>query len=177
MTSNMNSLPLRRTAAAAILLAAQAVAGSPSAGTVCVQCYGPEQVYRCEATDDLPIPQNAAGLFCVSRLASEYGHAGCGVRRNAAVCEGVQVSYPYQNHQEAPAAGGEAAVSGGTEPSTLEEFTKETVDASAESMKKAGESLGNAASTTADAIKGAGAAIGTATQKTLKCLGSALNDC
>ncbi len=168
--------------AAGICLAV--LAGSAaSAQTTCVKCFGPEQVYRCEAKADEPIPDQAVGLFCVSKIASEHAHAGCGVQRGATDCGGLPVTYVYDENFGNSADGGDIApnrtVNG--EPATLGEFTKDTVGASAESVKNAGENIGNAASkagtATTDAIKGAGNAIGNATKKTLKCLGSALNDC
>lgn len=172
--------------AAAVCLALL-TGSAASARIACVQCSGPEQVYRCEATADQPIPDQAVGLFCVSKIASEHAHESCGVQRGATVCGGLPVSYVYDENvgTSAPAADG----SGGSarnrtangEPATLGEFTKDTVSASAKSAKTAGENIGSAASkagaATTDAIKGAGNAIGNATKKTLKCLGSALNDC
>lgn len=155
-----------------------------SAEIACVQCYGPEQVYRCEATADEPIPNQALGLFCVSRIASEHAHESCGVQRGATNCSGLPVSYVYDQNFGKSADGSDESAQSRTangEPATLGEFTKDAVSASAKSAKNAGESIGNAASkagsATTDAIKGAGNAIGNATKKTLKCLGSALNDC
>jgi hypothetical protein len=163
-----------------ILLAASAA----SAQSVCVQCWGPEQLYRCEATADQPIPDQTVGLFCVSRIAGEHAHESCGVQRGAKLCDGLSVTYAYDENSggSAPAGGDDAPKRNANgEPATLGEFTKDTVSASAQSAKNAGENIGNAASkagsATTDAIKGAGTAIGNATKKTLKCLGSALNDC
>jgi hypothetical protein len=167
----------------AVLMAAL-LAGSATAQTACVRCFGPEQVYRCEAVSDLPVEENAVGLFCVSRIAADHAHASCAVQRAGDGCEGVQVSYDYGDQQQTgllPEAAAADETGTGGEPATLGEFTKDTVDASARGVKKAGENIGNVASkagsATADAIKDAGDAIGNATKKTLKCLGSALNDC
>ena len=157
-----------------------------SAQTACVQCTGPEQVYRCEATADEPIPSQTVGLFCVSKIASEHAHEACGVRRGDRLCGGVSVSYVYDENFGSSAAAAEGSEHGPNrnasgEPATLGEFTKDTVAASAQSAKNAGKNLGSAASkagaATTDAIKDAGSAIGNATKKTLNCLGSALNDC
>jgi hypothetical protein len=161
------------------------LAGSAACAQIaCVQCSGPDQLYRCEATADQPIADLAVGLFCVSRIASEHAHETCGVQRGATVCGGVAVRYVYDENFGASAdSGGEAAPNrtANDEPATLGAFTKETVNASAQSAKNAGENIGSAASkagtATTDAIKGAGNAIGNATKKTLRCLGSALNDC
>ena len=154
------------------------------AETACVSCSGPDQLYRCEANSDQSIPEQAAGLFCVAKIASEHAHEICAVQRGAKICDGLTVSYTYDENIGAAEPRAASSWQGRTdidEPKTLGEFTKETVSASAKSAKKAGENIGEAASkagaATSDAIKGAGSAIGNATKKTLKCLGSALNDC
>lgn len=154
------------------------------AETTCVRCSGPDQVYACEVTSNERIPEQAAGLFCVARIAGEHAHELCAVQRGARICDGMAVTYGYDDHfgaSDTSAASGRRDRAASNEPATLGEFTKDAVSASAESAKKAGENLGDAASkagaATSDAIKGAGSAIGNATKKTLKCLGSALNDC
>ena len=168
--------------AAAVCLAL--LTGSAASTQVaCVQCSGPEQIYRCEATADQPIPNQTVGLFCVSKIASQHAYEICGVQRGTSVCVGVPLSYVYDENFGTSADGGDSApnrtVHG--EPATLGEFTKDTVSTSTETAKNAGKTIGSAASkagaATTDAIKGAGNAIGNATKKTLKCLGSALNDC
>ena len=159
-------------------------ASAVSAEMACVRCFGPEQVYRCEATSDVAIPAQAAGLFCVSKIASEHAHESCAVQRGVANCDGVPANYVYSDDAGPswPVADDDGRNrSQNGEPATLGEFTKDAVSASAKNVKTAGENLGSAASkagtVTTDAIKGAGNAIGNATKKTLKCLGSALNDC
>jgi hypothetical protein len=154
------------------------------AETACVRCSGPDQVYACEVTSNEHIPEQAAGLFCVAKIAGEHAHELCGVQRGAKTCDGMAVTYRYDENfgaSEPPAASGWQDRAGIDEPATLGEFTKEAVTASAKSAKRAGENIGEAASkasaVTSDALKGAGGAIGNATKKTLKCLGSALNDC
>lgn len=149
-----------------------------------MRCSGPDQVYACEATSNQRIPQQAAGLFCVAKIASEHAHELCAVQRGGTVCEGMAVTYAYDENfgtSEPADASHWHDRSGIDEPATLGEFTKETASASAKSVKEAGENIGEAASkagtATSDALKGAGSAIGNATKKTLKCLGSALNDC
>jgi len=172
---------------AAVLCLGIFASSAASAEVACVQCSGPEQLYRCEITADHAIPDQAAGMFCVSKIASVHAHESCAAQRAVTVCGGVSVSYVYDENTgpSAPAADASAGNPQGRtandEPETLTEFTKDTVNASAKSAKNAGENIGNAASkagaATTDAIKGAGNAIGNATKKTLKCLGSALNDC
>ena len=128
------------------------------------------------------------GLFCASKLARERGHQSCATERGVTECDGALVEFAYD-----PAAAPEAFDTGGAgqapldqqpesgEPETLADLTKSAVDNSAKNMEKAGETLGdaarNAGEATTNALKGAGKAIGDATEKTLKCLGSALNDC
>lgn len=154
------------------------------AETACVRCSGPDQVYACEVTSNESIPEQAAGLFCVAKIAGEHAHELCAVQRGAKACDGMTVTYGYDGNfgaSNASAASGWHDRTAADEPATLGEFTKEAVSASAKSAKKAGENIGEAASkagtATSDALKGAGSAIGNATKKTLKCLGSALNDC
>lgn len=164
-----------------ILLAAPAFCDE----VACVICTGPDQTYRCEVTGDAATAAST-GLFCASRIAGEHAHESCAVQRASADCTGLVVTYAYRED----GANGTAAVAeppaepkevDKSEPKTLGEFTKDTVEGSAHAVKKAGENIGSAANkagkATTDAIKGAGTAIGNATKKTLKCLGSALNDC
>jgi len=151
------------------------------AETACVRCTGPDATYRCIATSEQPLASGAAGFFCASKIAGEHAHESCAVQRGATDCQGLEVSYAYDETSPLGAIeeGGNGNDDG--EPSTLGEFTKDTVSTSAKTVKKAGENIGDAASkagsATANAIKGAGSAIGNATKKTWKCLGSALNDC
>lgn len=163
-----------------LLLSATAL----SAQTACVRCTGPEQTYRCEATADEPIETRALGFFCATRIADEHSHESCATQRGVTDCHGVPVSYVYEQVPGIGMTPDDAAPAdpkAGDEPRTLGEFTKDTVSASAKSVKKAGENIGDAASNagkvTTDALKGAGSAIGNATKKTWNCLGSALNDC
>ena len=169
-------------AAAFLLLTAAA-----SAQTVCVRCTGPDQTYACTAIADDPVPDAALGLFCVSRIAGEHNHASCSIERSSTSCDGLAVSFDYDENAVPGAAANAdpkpetADTPNDGEPRTLGEFTKETVDASAKAVKKAGENIGesaaNAGKAAADAIKSTGKTVGNATKKTLKCLGSALNDC
>ena len=64
-------------------------------------------------------------------------------------CGGLPVSYVYDENFGTSADGGDDIAPNRTvngEPATLGEFTKDTVGASAESVKNAGENIGNAAS-------------------------------
>jgi hypothetical protein len=158
------------------------------AQTSCVRCTSPDATYHCtagSAENAEAVPQKAAGLFCAAKVASEFGHQSCATQRESAACDGIAVTYAY-DEQTAPGASAprwqESRQPGRKgEPETLGEFAKDTAEASGEAVKNAGETIGdaaeNAGKATTDAIKGAGKAIGDATKKTLKCLGSALNDC
>lgn len=170
----------------ALIVLALAPAVAAAGEIACVRCTGPDQIYRCEVSGDAAPGASSVGLFCASRIASEHAHESCAAQRGVTDCAGLTVSYAY-GEDVAP---GVAAIrppsaepknAGKNEPETLGEFTKETVQGSANAVKKAGENIGSAANkagqATADAVKGAGAAISNATKKTLKCLGSALNDC
>jgi hypothetical protein len=154
----------------------------------CVRCTSPDATYYCtaeSAENAQAVSEKAAGLFCAAKVASDYGHQSCATQREATACDGVAVTYAYD---ERIAPGMNASrwqepepTRRKDEPETLGEFAKDTAEASGEAVKKAGETIGdaaeNAGKATTDAIKGAGKAIDDATKKTLKCLGSALNDC
>jgi hypothetical protein len=166
-------------------LALLLLAGAASAQTACVRCTGPDATYSCTATSEERIADAALGLFCVSRIAGEHHHASCGVERGRSDCGGLPVSYVYDQGAVpgAPLAAEPQAAEapGNGEPRTLDELTHGSVTASAKAVQKAGENLGttaaNAGKATVNAIKDAGKTVGDATKKTLKCLGSALNDC
>ena len=117
----------------------------------CVRCAGPEQTYRCQASASDAVPSEALRIFCMSRIAREHAHQSCGVVRSAADCNGIAVSYAYEG-EGTPPAQDQAAPE--REPKTLAEITRNSV-----SVSKAGK------------------AIGDATERTLKCLGSALKSC
>ncbi len=154
----------------------------------CVRCTSPDATYHCTAESAEhagAVPEKAAGLFCAARVASEYGHQSCATERGATACDGIAVTYAY-DEQAAPGASAPRwqepeQTRRKDEPETLGEFAKDTAEASGEAVKNAGETIGdaakNAGKATTDAIRGAGKAIGDATKKTLRCLGSALNDC
>jgi hypothetical protein len=187
LARKFKQLNLRGAARIALALASlPAATVSVMAGTACVICAGPAQTYRCEVSADNALPPHVTGLYCVSRIAEDHHHASCAAARGQVDCEGIAVSYAYEEGLAPSAAvppDGEDAPGepGNGEPETLHEMTKDSVDASASAVKKAGENIGEAASkagkATTDALKSAGKAIGDATKKTFKCLGSALNDC
>ncbi len=154
--------------------------------TVCVRCSGPEAVYSCDTGDDLRAPERSAGLFCASRIARDYGHESCATQRGSADCGGQRVRYDYPEHSDPAIKTNKESDSSESnsdiafrkrEPETLRELATDTIETSKNTIKKTGENIGEAGKATRDAIKDAGEAIGTATQKTLRCLGSALNDC
>jgi hypothetical protein len=189
LARKFKQLNLRGAARIALALASlPAATVSVMAGTACVICAGPAQTYRCEVSADNALPPHVTGLYCVSRIAKDHHHASCAAARGQVDCEGIAVSYAYEEGLAPSAAAApetpDAPDEGGgqkREPETLHEMTKDSVDASASAVKKAGENIGEAASkagkATTDALKSAGKAIGDATKKTFKCLGSALNDC
>lgn len=154
----------------------------------CVRCTGPDATYYCtaeSAENAEAVPEKAAGLFCAAKVAGEYGHQSCATQREATVCDGIPVTYAYDEKaapgMNAPRWQQPRQTVKKNEPETLGEFAEDTAQASGDAVKNAGETIGdaakNAGKATTDAIKGAGKAIGDATKKTLNCLGSALNDC
>jgi hypothetical protein len=138
--------------------------------TACVRCSSPNETYRCNVMSDEVVRPDAVRYFCMSQIAREHVHESCAVLRAGASCDGVDVSYVYQDGVDDQAAGAEADPPGAAEdkkePGTLADMTRSTVDASV----KAGKAVG-------EATAKAGAAVGEATKRTLKCLGSALNGC
>ena len=185
MTHKIGRLNIHARFLTALVCVAAMVSPAFSGEIACVICTGPAQTYRCQITGGTA-EDVGVGLFCASRIASEHSHESCAAQRNAAGCDGLLVTYAYgDNEAVGAAATGETPAEpkkvDKAEPKTLGELTKDTVEGSANAVKKAGENIGSAASkagkATTDAIKGAGTAIGDATKKTLKCLGSALNDC
>lgn len=156
--------------------------------SVCVKCFGPEQVYNCGATTDRSISERELQMFCISRLALDYAHQTCGVERGETQCEGKTIIYAYESETALPTVpltnDGSAIAEnevGSGEPATLGEFTKEAVDSSKNTISQVGKKFGDAArdagETTVNSVQDAGKAISNATQKTLKCLGSALKEC
>jgi hypothetical protein len=125
----------------------------------CVRCSGPDQTYRCNAMSDEAIPADAVRFFCMSQIAREHVHESCAIVRAASGCNGVDVNYVYQDGVGDQPGDGDredtAAAKARDEPGTLADMTRSTVDASVK----------------------AGKAVGEATQRTLKCLGAALNGC
>ena len=185
MTHKIGRPNIRAKYLTALVGLALTVSPAVSDEIACVICTGPDQTYRCQITGG-SAEDAGVGLFCASRIASEHVHESCAAQRNVAQCDGLLVTYAYGENEAAGAiATGDTPAEpknvDKAEPKTLGEFTKDTVEGSANAVKKAGENIGSAATkagkATTDAIKGAGTAIGDATKKTLKCLGSALNDC
>jgi len=135
-------------------------AASAHADMACVRCGGPDQTYRCQAVSHEAIPAEALRYFCISQIARDHVHQSCAVLRGTSSCEGVEVSYAYQNdaaHAPLTAGANPAGqqVNPAGEPATLKEMTRDTVQASVK----------------------AGKAIGDATKRALRCLGSALTGC
>lgn len=142
--------------AGVLWLGAAAHADSRSA---CVRCSGPDQTYRCNVMSDETVAADAVRYFCMSQIAREHVHESCAVLRGAASCDGVDLSYVYQDgvDGQAIATGAIPSVSSGDnkEPGTLADITRPAFEASVK----------------------AGQAVGEATKRTWKCLGSALNGC
>jgi hypothetical protein len=146
----------------------------------CVRCTGPEQIYRCNVMSDEVVRADAVRLFCMSQIAREHVHESCAVLRGAAACDGVNISYVYQDGVGGDPAGAMAGAPGTTPregPGTLADMTKPAVDASVNAGKAVGQATVKAGKAVGDATVKAGQAVGEATTRTLKCLGSALNGC
>lgn len=179
---------------------------SPSAAQdICVRCTGPEQTYRCQV-DGAGVPSDGRALsfFCAAKIAEENTHASCAVVRRPKECVGPLRTYAYDpeavpqfgaplpdgTESEAAQAGPEKKREG--PPDTLVDLTKETAKETGKVISKAGEKIGGAAKTAAkatekttrkigekvrDVVTDAGKAVDQAARKTLKCIGSALQNC
>jgi hypothetical protein len=129
------------------------------ASFACVRCTGPAQTYRCRAMSDETVPAEAVRYFCMAQIAREHVHESCTALRNGVNCNGMDVSYVYQDGVadqpvESDRAAGEEAKKPGLADMTL----------------RAGQAVGETAAK-------AGQAVTDATRRTLKCLGTALNGC
>jgi hypothetical protein len=135
------------------------VAAHAESRSACVRCAGPDQTYRCNVMSDEAVAADAVRYFCMSQIAREHVHESCAVLRGAASCDGVDLSYVYQDGVDGQAVVTDAlpppSSGDNTEPGTLADMTRPAFEAS---MR-------------------AGKAVSEATKRTLKCLGSALNGC
>lgn len=178
-----------------------------AAQDICVHCTEPERIYQCQVEKaEASADNRALSFFCVAKLADEYGHRTCAVVRKRSTCTGVLKTYVYdprvvQGLAGAPEAqrgedvrktakNGKASKDG--PPDTLVGLTKETARETGEVLGKAGRSIGGAAEKAAkataqtsrkigesvrDALSNAGKAVDQSARKTLKCIGSAFEDC
>ena len=125
----------------------------------CVRCSAPERTYRCSAMSDETVPAEALRYFCMAQIAREHVHESCTALRNGVNCNGMEVSYVYQDGvADQPIEAGSVSTDEGKKPSL------------ADMTVKAGQAIG-------DATTKAGQAMSDATKRTLKCLGTALNGC
>jgi hypothetical protein len=155
----------------------------------CVRCSGPDRTYRCRALGGEAVPAPALRFFCMTQIARDHVHESCAVLRSATSCDGQDVSYVYQDDApEPPARSVGDSPAPAKEPSTLAEMTRENSEdlskagkAVGDATVNAGKAVGNATMqagrAVGDATVKAGQAVNDATKRTLKCLGSALNDC
>ncbi len=179
------------------LLAGGMHAGAEQPGeSQCVVCSEPDQVYRCVVeTPGVSVPVRALQYFCVRRIAREFGHGRCTARRaddagagcaDAALVIERRFSYSgplprilrkLAEGEARPPAGAGARETVDGEPRTLVEFTNRAVEASGETVKKAGDTVigvtRKAGRTATDVAKSAGAEVGKAAQKTGKVVGKA----
>lgn len=169
--------------AALAAVAMAAATGAVGAGEYCVQCQGPDAVYRC-AEDGGGAAGANLQFVCVSELARQGGHESCSVRRqSAATCDGplrtvaapsLPVAVPGQpapSREGMPPAAGvaplpssadtaaqplppPAAVAPQGEPRTVEEAAKGLVQSSGRGLQNAGSAVAATTGKTADVVTG-----------------------
>jgi hypothetical protein len=165
-----------------------------SAQEYCVTCMSPAASYRCivESKPGAPAPATRAQLLCITELARSGNHASCSVGRTTTEpCTGEtrtvmftgaanEALPPIGDHPQETAQPRQPAAAGDGQmppespaaepPKTVEELAKQTVEASGEGLKKAGEAV-------TDTAKSTGNAVGNAVSKTWKCVTSLFGDC
>jgi hypothetical protein len=200
----VNSRQAFRVSFAATALLGSALAHSVLAAEYCVTCAGPAAMYACKiegVAADAPSDPRAQ-LLCIQELARQGAHETCSVPRSAPKpCPGVMrvVAAPAglsttatneagaaqpQPESGAPAVEAtaleEPAVKDekpAKEPRTVEELASQTVDASKNGLKKAGEAVSGTAEKAGDSVGQAGSAVGSAAKKTWDCLKSLFSAC
>lgn len=157
------------------------------------------------ALADAP-PDPRAQVSCIQELARLGGHETCSVPRSAPKpCPGVVrtvaapssgISTPDDGHTTAPITEPSLAAQENRqpgvapeqpradqpaaelqEPKTVEELAAQTVEASKQGLKKAGDAVTGTAQKAGDSVEKAGSAVGSAAKKTWECLKSIFSDC
>ena len=185
-------------------------APAAEAAEYCVRCVSPNVSYRCEVGTPQSPADPRAWLLCITELAKQGGHESCSVERNAPVpCEGVHkvLAAPEGEAPAAPAieaglpdpaAPAANEVEPGSPPpqkppvkkppQTVQELAGETLEASKEGLKSAGDTVSNSAKKAGEAVTGtvksagekvgeAGSAVGNAAKKTWNCVTSLFQSC
>jgi hypothetical protein len=175
-----SAVPAGRALPVLVVLFVFAVPARAETLNACVRCTGPDQTYRCNVMSDEVVRADAVRLFCMSQIAREHVHESCAVLRGTAACDGVNISYVYQDGVGGDPAGVVAGAPGAAVdegPGTLADMTKPAMEASVNAGKAVGQATVKAGKAVGEATVKAGQAVGDATTRTLKCLGSALNGC
>ncbi len=162
-------------------LAATVFASAAGAEPVCVVCSGPDQTYTCSVSDAAGGSVRASSMFCMQHIADEHNHASCAAVKTQS-CEGQPKVYIANDVETAGIArqnepGSPHQAETNEKAPTLVDVTKETVQQSGATVKKAGEKIGEAGQTVGEAIKSSGQAVGDAAKKTWRCIGSGLKEC
>ncbi len=174
---------------------AGAIHGAAKAGEYCVVCSGPPATYRCaiEGESRSAPADPRSQMRCIKELATQGRHETCSVERFSTVgCDGPErILAPLAMAPPpalpvdavAPPAGPPTAKPAVSEaekpkvPKTVEEFAKDTVKSSQESLKKAGEAVTGTAEKAGEKIGSAGESVGKAAKGTWHCITSWFTDC
>lgn len=158
----------------------------------CVICNGPDQTYQCQVNT----PTNSSGdkglqLFCIISVSKEGGHKSCAVRDDtSAVCAGPVKTYTFQAPAISPQlrsavdnirkSRGEVRIDQAVSPKqkngapeTMIDMTGRALKASRQGLKKSGQAVGGAASSTKQKVGQAARGAGKGVTKTAKKVGSA----
>ena len=147
------------TAVKAGMVVAAVLAGvrAASAQEYCVSCADPAAVYRCIIDDARAASGMPLQMLCVSQLAERGKHATCAVKRVTVLeCDGqiVHVAMPRTSGPAAPVAAAPAPPpSAPKTPDTLVGVVEEAGKASKESLKSAGQAIGDGAKKTWNCMK------------------------
>ena len=176
------------------------------AAEYCVTCSGPAAMYACVIVGmPMDAPSDSRyQLRCIQDLALQGGHETCSVPRSApSPCPGTvravsaeavspiipapaaAAQSPAAAEAAPPPPSGDAAVASPDPaaapapkvPRTVEELAAQTVVASKQSLKKAGDAVTGTAKKASDQVGNAGSAVGTAAKKTWDCLTSLFSAC
>lgn len=129
-----------------------------SAQEYCISCTDPDTVYRCIIDDARAASGTPLQMLCVTQMAEAGKHAICSVKRVTVLeCDGrvVRIAMPSTSDPAAPVAATPAPAPTAPKkaPDTLVGVVEEAGKASKESLKSAGQAIGDGAKKTWNCMK------------------------